>query len=79
MMKKILTSAVALTFAVLSANAMACPKGTTLQGGTGPKHKGGKCVLVHKVDKKAPAKAAPAKAPEKKMTNTPAPTNKPKA
>jgi hypothetical protein len=55
--EKILTSAVALTFAVLSANAMACPKGTTLQGGTGPKHKGGKCVLVHKVDKKAPAKA----------------------
>ncbi|MHA3061065.1 hypothetical protein ACX1N5_10695 [Acinetobacter sp. ANC 4636] len=80
-MKKILTSAVALTFAVLSANAMACPKGTTLQGGTGPKHKGGKCVLVHKVDKKAPAKAAPTKAVEKKTTNTPtpAPTNKPKS
>ncbi|ENU80678.1 hypothetical protein F975_01464 [Acinetobacter sp. ANC 3789] len=72
-MKKILTSAIALTFAVLSANAMACPKGTTLQGGTGPKHKGGKCVMVHKVQKKTPAKM-----PEKKMNNTPVP-NKPKA
>lgn len=27
---------------------MACPKGTTLQGGTGPNHKGGKCVAVTK-------------------------------
>lgn len=75
-MKKILTSAVALTFAVLSANAMACPKGTTLQGGTGPKHKGGKCVAVHKVEKKTPAKAAPTKTQEKKATPA---QNKPKA
>ncbi len=76
-MKKILTSAVALTFAVLSASAMACPKGTTLQGGTGPKHKGGKCVLVHK----APAKKVVHKATEKKMQEHKAApvANKPKA
>ncbi|MBV6574045.1 hypothetical protein JL980_14435, partial [Acinetobacter baumannii] len=28
-------------------HAFACPKGTQLQGGTGPNHKGGKCVAVH--------------------------------
>lgn len=80
-MKKILTSAVALTFAVLSANAMACPKGTTLQGGTGPKHKGGKCVVVKQATptKAQEKKAAPAKVAEKKTTNAPAPTNKSKA
>lgn len=31
---------------LLSATAFACPKGTILSGGTGPKHKGGKCVLI---------------------------------
>lgn len=31
---------------LLSATAFACPKGTTLSGGTGPKHKGGKCILI---------------------------------
>ncbi len=32
---------------MLSVSAFACPKGTQLQGGTGPNHKGGKCVAVH--------------------------------
>ena len=29
---------------MLSATAFACPQGTTLAGGSGPNHKGGKCV-----------------------------------
>ena len=40
-MKKILS---ALIISAVSVTVMACPKGTTLQGGTGPHHKGGKCV-----------------------------------
>ncbi len=31
---------------MLSVSAFACPKGTQLQGGTGPHHKGGKCVAM---------------------------------
>ena len=31
----------------ISVTAMACPKGTTLTGGTGPNHKGGTCVPVN--------------------------------
>lgn len=50
-MKKITTYITAGLFTVLSASAFACPKGTTLVGGTGPNHKGGKCV---------PASGAPA-------------------
>ncbi|MBF7691201.1 hypothetical protein [Acinetobacter pollinis] len=46
-MKKLLsTSIIALSLAAVSAGAMACPKGTSLQGGTGPHHKGGKCVAT---------------------------------
>ena len=45
-MKKISTVLLAASFAMLSATAFACPKGTELQGGTGPHHKGGKCVAV---------------------------------
>lgn len=33
---------------LVSATAIACPKGTTLQGGTGPNHKGGHCVTTSK-------------------------------
>ena len=29
---------------MLSATAFACPQGTTLAGGSGPNHKGGKCA-----------------------------------
>ena len=29
---------------MLSATAFACPQGTTLTGGSGPNHKGGKCA-----------------------------------
>lgn len=55
-MKKIIHLAVAATIASLSATAMACPKGTTLQGGTGPNHKGGKCVATLKQDVKTDVK-----------------------
>ncbi|MDR2061853.1 MAG: hypothetical protein LBQ29_10710, partial [Acinetobacter sp.] len=40
-MRKIATILTAGLFTVLSASAFACPKGTQLQGGTGPNHKGG--------------------------------------
>lgn len=46
MMKKIGSLVTATLFTVLSASTFACPKGTTLQGGTGPHHKGGTCVAV---------------------------------
>lgn len=45
-MKKISIFVVSTTLALMSATAFACPKGTTLQGGTGPNHKGGKCVVM---------------------------------
>jgi hypothetical protein len=43
-MKKLSTILTAGVLAMLSVSAFACPKGTQLQGGTGPHHKGGKCV-----------------------------------
>ena len=45
-MKKISTFIAAGLFTMLSATAFACPQGTTLAGGSGPNHKGGKCVSV---------------------------------
>lgn len=51
-MKKVATLLTASLFSVLSASAFACPKGTQLQGGTGPNHKGGKCVAAHVVKAK---------------------------
>ncbi len=45
-MKKLSTILTAGVLAMLSVSAFACPKGTQLQGGTGPHHKGGKCVAV---------------------------------
>ncbi|ENX43282.1 hypothetical protein F887_01454 [Acinetobacter sp. NIPH 2100] len=45
-MRKIATILTSGLFTVLSASAFACPKGTQLQGGTGPNHKGGKCVAA---------------------------------
>lgn len=63
-MKKISAIILSSTLALMSATAFACPKGTSLQGGTGPNHKGGKCVAV------AGAKAKPAKTEAKKTTQT---------
>ena len=51
-MKKVATILTAGLFTVLSASAFACPKGTQLQGGTGPNHKGGKCVATNVVKTK---------------------------
>ncbi|MEQ1160448.1 hypothetical protein ABLT50_01445 [Acinetobacter calcoaceticus] len=58
-MKKLSTILTAGVLAMLSVSAFACPKGTQLQGGTGPNHKGGKCVAAHG---KATAKKEVAKA-----------------
>lgn len=46
-MKKITCSIITLSLSALSATAFACPKGTSLQGGEGPHHKGGKCVVAN--------------------------------
>ncbi|WP_127491513.1 hypothetical protein [Acinetobacter calcoaceticus] len=58
-MKKLSIILTAGVLAMLSVSAFACPKGTQLQGGTGPNHKGGKCVAAHG---KATAKKEVAKA-----------------
>ena len=50
-MKKISTFIAAGLFTTLSATAFACPQGTTLSGGTGTNHKGGKCVATMNVTK----------------------------
>ena len=50
-MKKISTFIAAGLFTTLSATAFACPQGTTLSGGTGANHKGGKCVATMNVMK----------------------------
>ncbi|MCU4412895.1 hypothetical protein KTH71_02380 [Acinetobacter sp. WU_MDCI_Axc73] len=63
-MKKISVILLSSTLALLSATAFACPKGTSLQGGTGPNHKGGKCVAV------SGTKVKPAKAEASKTTKT---------
>jgi hypothetical protein len=52
-MKKLIIVTTAMAFALTAGLANACPKGTHLEGGTGPKHKGGKCVAA------APAAPAP--------------------
>ena len=54
-MKKISTFIAAGLFTTLSATAFACPQGTTLSGGTGANHKGGKCVATMNVTKHDPA------------------------
>lgn len=48
-MKKITSVLTASLFVLFSATAMACPQGTTLTGGTGTNHKGGKCVSIANV------------------------------
>lgn len=87
-MKKIVSAAVVVTLGLASAAAMACPKGQTLTGGTGPHHKGGTCAMKDGSAKKAapapkaaapapaaaPAKAAPAPAPAAPAKAAPAAT-----
>ena len=51
-MKKISTLIAAGLLTMLSATAFAaCPAGTTLAGGSGPDHKGGKCVTTTQMTK----------------------------
>jgi len=76
-MKKLMIVSTAVVFALSAGVANACPKGTHLEGGTGPKHKGGKCVaaapatpapMAMKMDSKAPmAMKMDSKAPAMKM------------
>lgn len=47
---------ITISLATLSISAFACPKGSSLQGGTGPHHKGGKCVSSNMKMKKADPK-----------------------
>lgn len=58
----------ALVLGLASSAAFACPKGTHLVGGSGPHHKGGKCVAAAeaKAAETAPADAKAADKPAKK-------------
>jgi len=72
-MKKLIVVSTAIAFALTAGAASACPKGTHLEGGTGPKHKGGKCVsasaapMAMKMDAKPMAMKMDSKAPAMKM------------
>lgn len=67
-MKKITTYIAATALTLLSVSAFACPKGTTLTGGTGPNHKGGKCVAVTTAQKATKASQATAVTTAQKTT-----------
>lgn len=64
-MKKIISALFIATLGLASVSAMACPKGSTLTGGTGKHHKGGTCSAKSASAAKTTA-AAPAAAPAKK-------------
>ncbi|MBC7751447.1 MAG: hypothetical protein H7Z73_06965 [Candidatus Saccharibacteria bacterium] len=55
-MKKLLVVSTAIVFAMSAGAANACPKGTHLEGGKGPKHKGGTCVAAMKAASEMPMK-----------------------
>jgi len=55
-MKKLLVVSTAIAFALSAGAANACPKGTHLEGGQGPKHKGGTCVAAMKASSPMPMK-----------------------
>jgi len=63
-MKKISTLIAAAFLTTLSATAFACPKGTTLVGGSGPNHKGGKCLAISGATTSKAAKPETTKAKE---------------
>ncbi len=56
-MKKLLVVTTAIAFALSAGAASACPKGKHLEGGTGPKHKGGTCVAAAPMAMKMAAKS----------------------
>lgn len=83
-MKKITTVIAASVLAMISATTFACPKGTTLTGGVGPHHQGGKCVTstgapaakaVKKDANKAQATAVKAKDDSQKAKDSAAKAN----
>ncbi|GAC1382059.1 MAG: hypothetical protein NVS3B3_24510 [Aquirhabdus sp.] len=47
-MKKLIVVSTAIAFVLSAGAANACPKGTHLEGGKGPNHKGGTCVAAMK-------------------------------
>jgi hypothetical protein len=55
---------------LVSLSSLACPKGTTLVGGTGPYHKGGTCVTADKANS-TPAPAVTDKATKSKGKKLP--------
>ena len=55
-MKKLLIISTAIAFTLSAGVANACPKGTHLEGGKGPKHKGGTCVAAMKAASQMPMK-----------------------
>ena len=80
-MQKIFRISLMIGLSLVSLTSLACPKGTTLVGGTGPCHKGGTCVTSDKAnttpaptvtDKttKSKGKKLP-KAPTESATKTP--------
>ena len=78
-MQKILSIGLMISLSLVSLNSLACPKGTSLTGGTGPHHKGGTCVATGKATPKAsPAVSSKTtqskgkKVPTEKAPQTPA-------
>lgn len=70
-MNKLTTFVLVTTLSIFSASAMACPKGTSLSGGIGMHHQGGKCVSNGLLKKQAQeAKKAAAHSTKTKMTHT---------
>ena len=63
-MQKIFRISLILGLSLVSLTSLACPKGTTLVGGTGPHHKGGTCVTAGK------ASSTPAPAVTDKTTKS---------
>lgn len=78
-MKKLSTIIAASVLTVLSATAFACPQGTTLTGGTGANHRGGKCVAVQKVNSHKNSHEKTMAKADAKIAKTDAKTAKPDA
>jgi len=70
-MKRLMSLVLVTALTAFSASAMACPKGTTLTGGTGMHHQGGKCVANGLLKQQAQAsKKAAAHSTKVKVSHT---------
>jgi hypothetical protein len=81
-MQKILSLGLIVGLSLVSLTSFACPKGTSLVGGTGPHHKGGTCVATGKASPKASPAVSPKttqskgkKVPADKAPKTPSADN----